>query len=199
MRRQRYRAHLERDGELSTRMILAYNPQSVEDFYRRMGYIVLDVESARKRRTTERPNNPRWVLDNRAIREACEFLGLTLPVDIKPTNVAGGRHGAHCYTPVDASGRPIKYLRDLDRVAGFRHRITVKSWLDVEQASRTLWHELCHAMQAEQVAGELSPAAALQAWKVAYRDGRAYSRKPIEVEAREYEEFATEHPLARLA
>lgn len=202
MRRQRFRAHLERAGALSERTILAYEVASVADFYRRMGYTVLHVESARKKRTCERPANKPWRHNDRAIRDAIEFLGITLPVRIKPTNVAGGRLGAHTLRPVGPGvRRQGSRVHGIEHATGLVHHITVKSWQDAEQASRTLWHELTHAMQAERELAKLPDPndlrTALRTWGRAYRDGRSYDRKPIEREAREYEEFAAEHPLVR--
>ena len=206
MRRQRFRAELSHttSNAVVSRLMLAYDADDVRDFYERCGYVVLDVRSARKKRTTERPANPPWVKDDRAIRSACDFLGITLPVTIKPTNVAGGRHGAHQFRPTGPGVRIVRgRIHGIEHTTGFVHHITVKSWLSVEEASRTLWHELAHAVQAERLLGSdplaaSDPRAAMLAWKTAYRDGTAYEHKPLEREAREYEEFAAEQPLARL-
>ena len=208
MRRQRYEAKLSpgTGNGIETRLILAYDAESVTRYYERCGYVVLQVRSARKKRTTERPANPPWKIDQRAIREACEFLGITHPVKLKPTNVAGGRLGAHQLRPTGPGVR-IKGTRihGIENATGLVHHITVKSWQSVEQASRTLWHELCHAMQAERELSAMptpwDAADAIRTWNTCHARGRGitYKRKPIEVEAREYEEFAAEQPLARLA
>lgn len=203
MRRQRWRATLRRDGETIEKLILAYTRESVAEFYARQGWEVIKVESGRKPRATTRPDNPPWDLDDRAIREAREFLGLRHPVRLKKTGAAGGRVGAHQLRPTGGlAGVKNGRLVNPDTATGLIHHITLKSWQSAEQASRTIWHELTHALQAERAASELSadtPLAAIRAWnRVAARDrGIAYNRKSIEVEAREYESFAAEHPLVK--
>jgi hypothetical protein len=69
----------------------------------------------------------------------------------------------------------------------------VKSYLGAQEASGTLWHELTHAMQAERVvkAGESwqSHTAAQARW--------TYSRRPIEIEARQMSDTMRDCLLTR--
>lgn len=199
MKRTRFTAHLS-NGE--KRVILAYDPYTAGAYYRSLGYEVdrvtkgdfrRDARKAEQRPTGARPNM-------RAIREAIEFLGITLPVEVKVTTRKGGRYGAH--TPIPTGGNAhVRNGRvsNLATATGWKHSITVKAWLTVEQMGETLWHELAHAMQFERDArpGRQRPEAVLRAWKTAYCDGTAYDRKPHEVEARSYEGFNSESPLAR--
>lgn len=203
-RRQRWEAKLSHHtrNSVETRHILAYSAEGVRNFYERSGYTVLEVSTVRRTRTTERPANKPWRVNERAIREAAEFLGLTLPVRIKPTNHAGGRYGCHELRP-EGPGVRIKNGRiyGIENATGLFHHITAKAWRSAQEANETLWHELAHAMQAER---ELSKLAApwdaldgLRAWAACADRGRgtAYARKPVEREARSYEQFAAEHPL----
>ncbi len=202
MRRTRWQAELSRDGVASTKLILAYSPESVRDFYARQGYNVRSVTRATRARTTERPANKPWRESTRAIREAADFLGLTLPVRVKVTNHAGGRHGAHQLRPEGPGVRVSNgRILNLDNATGLYHHITAKGWLSAQQASETLWHELAHAMQAERELSKL-PAPwdardGMRAWSLCAARGRGvtYLHKPVEREAREYESFAAEHPL----
>lgn len=121
-----------------------------------------------------------------AIREACAFLDVKLPVKVRVTNHQGGCMGQH-RARYDAATRT------------WSHDILVKSWLTVEQMGETLWHELAHAMQFERDALTRSsdPFTVRRAWHAAYRDGTTYRHKPYEVEARSYEHHNAEIALAR--
>lgn len=72
----------------------------------------------------------RWRVDDDALERACTVLGVRRPVTVLATSQ---RH---------TSGR---YLG----MRGGRHRITLRARLTVVEASRTLWHELTHALQRE--------------------------------------------------
>lgn len=148
------------------------------------------------------PRGGGWRLDHKAFREACDFLGLVKPIQVKQTGRAGGARGRHQLRGVTAGDRFLRgLLSEFEIAADVGHYITMKSWLDPAQASRTLWHELCHAMQSEQAIAALpvgaSPRECYDAWTTCEERGRgvAYLAKPIEVEAREYEAFAAEMPL----
>lgn len=203
-RRTRWLCELSRDGEAVTRQILAYNRESARAHYERMGYLVRSIEAHRPSKSWERPANKAWRKDERAIREAIEFFGLTLPVEIKLTSHAGGRFGAHSLMPVGGRVRIVgNRVHNISTATGIVHRITLKSWRSAEEASRTLWHELTHAMQAERALAKLTAPytahEALQAWGSCADLGKGvkYDRKPVEVEAREYESFHDEHPLTK--
>lgn len=72
----------------------------------------------------------RWRVDEAALERACATLGVRRPVTVLATSQR--------FT----SGR---YLGVRDG----RHRITLRARLTVVEASRTLWHELTHALQRE--------------------------------------------------
>jgi hypothetical protein len=112
-------------------------------------------------------------IDRAALREACEFLGITGNVEVRFNARAGRTNG--------------NYRRRYGK-----HDIMVKSYLTPAEASKTLWHELAHAMQAERVEAEGGE------WGTHSRAQRrwSYSVRPIEVEARSYEQYAEALPLA---
>lgn len=203
-RRTRYLAELSREGVNSERQILAYSELSARNYFTGRGYQVHSLTPHRPSKSWTRPANKPWRKDERAIREAIEFLGLTLPVRIKLTGHAAGRHGAHHLYP---EGGTVRHsgtrIWNIDTATGLFHHITVKSWLSAAEASRVIWHELAHAMQAEHALAELPadahPREAIEAWVACESHGRGvtYEDKPVEIEAREYEEFATEQPLAK--
>lgn len=110
-------------------------------------------------------------IDNAAVRDACELLGIGLPVDVRFSGRVGPTNGSHAFD-------------------GERHRIMLKSYLTPEQATRTLWHELTHAMQAERAGSVL-------AWGAFSRAQRSYSysNRPIELEARRMADVMGDLPL----
>lgn len=98
---------------------------------------------------------PSWDFDLDAIQRARELLGVTRPVVIGCVNARRRWTGMH-------------------HDEGATHRITVAHWHTPEGASRTIWHELSHAAQADRgVPGGTSQLR-----------GRAYDMDPREVEAR---------------
>lgn len=193
-RRTRYTFTATKYGREGNIDVLAYSLDGAIHVLTTRGYT--DV-----RRTTKPPASKAgaaWAPDWAAINHAIEFLGLTLPVDIKLTGHQGGRYGAHTFRA--ARGAFYKDFTRDTASGGMRHAITVKNWLAPEQAGRTLWHELCHAMQAEnavKAAGAVTMREQLTAWAHCSARRGNYSYRPIEVEAREYEAFNDEQPLAR--
>lgn len=185
-RRSRFTATVQRPGVgVTQKVILCYNAEQARSFYTTNGWTVLQVRKGDFVNQPAIPTGPRWKLAHRAVREAQEFLGLTLPVTIKATGHKGGRYGCHSLR-IGSNGRPY-------------HHITVKNWLDPAEAGRTLWHELTHAMQAERAAlaaGASAPSDWLAAWRTAPERMGAYRSRPIEVEARSFEAFNDEQPLA---
>ena len=103
----------------------------------------------------------RFRIDRHALKAACEQLQVYLPVDIRTHARVGGTLGNH-------------------QLTSNRHNIMVKSYLDADEASSVLWHELTHAMQAERAIRSGKP------WADEVREQRryTYSTRPIEVEAR---------------
>jgi hypothetical protein len=115
-----------------------------------------------------------WSISVSAIREAIDFLELTAPVEVK---LAAGlrRHGAH---------------RFRDGV----HVITLSTYLNVEQASFTLWHELTHAAQTDYLGR--------QEFVAAYNNEsrmHGYSGNAFEVEANQMAADMVDTPLTRRA
>lgn len=175
----------------SRKVILAYTAQGAVDHYRRLGKRVVGVVKGDYRIDAQRAEGG-WKLDRAAYREALDFLGIKWPVEIKVTSREGSRHGAH-------------------RLACVRgvvvHRITVKDYLTPEQAGKTLWHELTHAMQSERCAAKVAAdcgwderhmpiSARMEAWRETDEREGSYRTRPIEVEARKYEAYNEALPLA---
>jgi hypothetical protein len=182
MRRSRFTAYTDQ----GPKVILAYTEASVQRWFEGCGYTVSRVERGDYRRTAKRTVNPssgaQWSLDLAALAEAIAFLGLTLPVQIKQTGHRGGRRGAYSFRTKGV----LRY-----------HHITVKNWLDPAQACRTLWHELAHAMQAERHNDPFKPFVVVQqAWADSPERRGSYRFRPIEVEARSYEDYGTEVQIA---
>lgn len=179
-RRSRYTAEMY-DGE--KKVVLAYSGAEATDFYVRKGFDVLRVTKGDHRKVTKLPTGARP--NSRAIREACDFLGVALPVKVRVTSHQGYTHGMHTARPSIGGG--------------WYHDILVKSWLTAEQMGATLWHELAHAMQFERDAlnDHQTQQEIATAWKRAYLDGTSYRQKAAEVEARSYESHNDEIALAR--
>lgn len=176
MRRTRWTVTMA-DGE--RKVILDYSGDSALLYYRVKGFDPVKVVKGDYRHAEAMGDGTGWTLNRANYRAALDFFGIRLPVTIKQTSHKGGRYGAHQLRP---SG-------------GLHHHITVKSWLSPEQAGQTLWHELTHAMQAERCAAD-NPGRELVAWRQTPERRGAYARRPIEVEARSYESFNVELPLA---
>lgn len=193
-RRQRYTVTLE-SGE--RKVILAYNGADATAWFIGRGYRVEKVERGDYHHA-EASSPTGWRLNQGNLREAIAFLGIELPVRIKQTGHKGGRYGAHGFQPLRG-----KFMKNpaLDTASGgMYHNITIKNWLSPEKAGETLWHELTHAKQAEEAsASATTMRAKFNAWRTCESRGNGvtYMRKPVEVEAREYEKFNDELPLAR--
>jgi hypothetical protein len=184
MKRQRYTATFPNG---TRKVVLAYNEAEV---YIHFGWGVTGVEKGDYRLHAAAGSSdfrPAWKPDWPAIERAIEHFGLSERVQIRLTHHKSGRFGAYQLRPVGSE---------------LVHHITVKNWLSPEQASRTLWHELTHAMQAERAMRAADAAdrrAKLLAWRAANERGRGvtYMRKPVEVEARANEPLAISFPLAK--
>lgn len=196
-RRSRYTVTAQRPiVGVKQHVVLAYDAHGARRYYEARGWTVIQVVKGDLVNCA--PAAGGWTLDRAAFRAAVEFLGIKMPVQIKQTGHQGGRYGAHQFAP--ARGKFMKDARLDTASGGMIHKITVKSWLSPEQAGRTLWHELCHAMQSEQACADATTMRdQFMAWRFcsARGHGVAYNRKPIEVEARSYETFNDEKPLAR--
>lgn len=178
-RRTRYTASVlrPRTGEAQELDILAYSREGAIALAAERGYTIMSIETAAAKAQRERGGGYR--IDRAALREALDFLGIALPVKIRYTSRVGRTRGNHRL------------------VANRSHDIMLKSYLPADQASKTLWHELAHAMQSERairagqdwlaIANERNPGSSR---RIAYRV------RPIEVEARTYEQYAEACPLA---
>jgi hypothetical protein len=139
-------------------------------------YDVVSVKRAKRAKRHAPKRATGLVLDREALKDACDLLGIMLPVHVRYNGVAGGTNGTHRY----------KYGHDAPPSAGVAssapyHHIVIKSYLSAEEATSTLWHELTHAVQAER-ASRIDPRAW---WAVVRAQHRwSYRMRPIEVEAR---------------
>jgi len=109
-----------------------------------------------------------------AVIKAVEHFKLQQDVTIKWAN-GTHRHGAYRWRK------------------GVGHVITLSTYYSAEDTSRTLWHELTHALQIERAA---SKGKAYADWSAEQRR-YAYSVRPIEVQARKFAEHY--HPQLPLA
>ena len=157
------------------RVILAYDAQGAIKHYNSLGYIVLQIEKGdhrRKAKAAAVKASGGYRVDHAALRDACDLLGLTMPVRIRHSSRVGNTRGNY-------------------RHGGTYHDIMLKSYLSAEQASSTLWHELTHAMQAERAGSE-------SGWAAVLRDSHGkYQRCPLEREARQMSRTMANVPLCR--
>lgn len=175
-RRSRYTVTVEKNGFTWKRVVLAYDPEGAGDHYRRLGYVVGTVTKGDYRKTEPAQQQPQhsggFTINRAALKDACDLLGLKLPVKIR----FNGRHG-----------RTLGNYR----FKGTHHDIMLKSYHDPEQASSTLWHELTHAMQAER-------AGSTMAWNAVLSSSRGlYRACPLEIEARDMQATMADVSLCR--
>lgn len=120
-----------------------------------------------------RTNEPcSWTFDLDALAAAARELGIERPIVVGAIRGRGGhrKSGQH---HVGADG----------------HRITVLSRLPADAASRTLWHELRHAEQAERFPST-------RAWDIAYEQAGGHRGTGYVYNAFEREAIACEHDHA---
>src|SRR5947209_6748310 len=116
----------------------------------------------------------RFVIRRERLEEACKKLGISDPVELSIRSME----------------------KNKGRVRGYRDgafRITLDTYLSRRDASRTLWHELVHVMQAEREGGfEALDARAAKEMREASLEGqnqrkrfrdRTYGGTPLEREA----------------
>ena len=162
MNRKRYTVTAA-DG--SQAVVLAYSAHGAREYYSQRGLTIVRVERGdyrKKARNATIKASGGFRIDRVALADAIEFLGLTLPVDIRFHSRVGNTNGIH-------------------RFRKNRHVIMLKSYLKPKDASNTLWHELTHARQAERA---LSRG---ERWQDVTAEQRnyPYSVRPIEREANE--------------
>lgn len=195
-RRTRYRFTI--DGtEYHT---LAYSQERAEAWMHRLypnaSVVYLGTGTGRAPRAADRPPQA-FAIDQAALAEAIALLGIKLPVHVKITAHGGRTMGTHRFRAAHGT-----FMRDPERdtaSGGMVHAIAIRSWLGVEEAGRTLWHELTHAMQAErETASATTMREQFEGWRFCAARGRGitYRAKPIEVEARDHEPLNDDLPLA---
>lgn len=140
-------------------------------------------------------HNPdrKWKLDLKAVEAACVMLGITKPVYITTCGNSNNFAGDYCGFRRRVNG---KYLTEQSHIIRIRPRSIPTN------ATRTLWHELAHAMQCEVYFNCDN-----QKWDAAYdeeggrkfaqsaKQSKLYQANKFEVEAREHEKYATKFPL----
>lgn len=198
-RRTRFTAVVQKfDVGVEQKVILAYDPGGVREYYEARGWTVIAIHRGDYRYEQAKRTAGGWRVNQAALKEAIDFLGIKLPVRVKQTGRRGPQQGAHYFRQ-----RFGQFMKNPDKdtaSGGFYHHITVKNYLTAEEAGRTIWHELAHAMQAErETANAATMREAFDAWKFCSARGRGitYRAKPIEVEAREHECLNDDNPLAR--
>lgn len=197
-RRTRWTVTYLANGEEKTRQALGYDPDFIWDWYERRGYNLISVEKTPNRqRGTSAAKAPRdFSIDEAALAEAIEFFGIKQPVVIRFNGRLGSVAGNHRFrsTALHSTAQDRREVGE----AHTYHRIMIKSYLSPENASKTLWHELTHAMQAEREAGEEAAGfAGIRRWNQADARDRKYSYdvRPCEIEAREHEDLHDSLPL----
>lgn len=156
MRRQRYTVTMQ-GGE--RKVILAYSGADATDHYVKRGFKVSTAVRGDYR--AKLPSGGGWKIDRAALRDACDLLGLKLPVSIRFNSRFGNTHGNYTF-----------------RRGG--HDIMLKSYRTADQANETLWHELTHALQVERGGGTY------QAFeKLIENEKGVYKNAPSEIEARD--------------
>lgn len=150
----------------------------------------------------------RYEINEANLKEAIEFLGIKQPVYIKFHGRRARRNEtvATCtFLPTwRALGVEQRFFEKWVKETGHPgyvetyHKIVLKSYLSASYASKCLWHELCHAMQAERSSkGDPNHFGAILSWNKADDRDRQYKYddRPCEIEALAYEEFSDELPL----
>ena len=196
-RRTRYAIHMI-DGSIHTG--LAYSPE----FYSKRDDVAR-VEPYKAYLARRANAGGGWSIDADAVAEAVAFFGLTLPIKFELSARTSTTLGQHMLTPVGGGVRvSAGKIYNLDTATGWEHRVMLRSWLSPEDASRTLWHELTHAMQAERALSKVHASATIReqyhAWRFSWdrAHGRtAYTDKPVEREARAHEAYAEALPLVK--
>jgi hypothetical protein len=187
-RRKRFLVRVE--GHANPIDVLAANRQAAIDGLIRRGYKPTHIGLRPKRRRISGEDYRRqigggWKTSTAGLHRAKMDLGLKLPVEVKQHNKVGDTNGNY----------------RLSMEGGYlHHQIMVKGYLTADQASKTLWHELGHAAQAEAFVAryEGNPWDAYYAW-YRYIDslkGSTYLDRDIEVDARNQSRRAATIALA---
>lgn len=175
-RPRRARFTVYREGFSEPIVCLAWTAEGVRQHYTLAGYNVTRVVKGDYRKQEQAAALKAaggFTIDQAAIRDACDLLGIKLPVKVRTHSRVGNVTGNY-------------------RFRNGYHDIMLKSYRTAAEASATLWHELCHAMQAERAGDEAAWGAVLS------EQGRyPYRLRPIEREARKMAEDMGDILLAR--
>jgi hypothetical protein len=196
MRRKRFHATVVDAGFKRKITIMAYTPESARRWLETSGYIVLRLSAAKRRKSIAAGKAAAWEIDQRALQSAMDKLDVTWKVRITRT-ASRTKLGAH----------RLRYREPMHRP---QHSITVDKTVSPTEATRILWHELCHAAQAERAArkfateagcpvGALTGRECLTAWREDNARSRRYSydARPIEIEARYISEINKQYLLTK--
>lgn len=170
-------------GDNVPKVVLTYSADDARYYYAKRGQTVVKVtrgDYRKKARAREAAKSGGFTINQAALREAKEILGLKWPVQVR----THARHGS-------VNGN---YRCELTGGGDYYHNIMIKSYLTPEQATKTLWHELTHAMQAEREGSYAG-------WVLKHEQEHkrySYRVRPIEIEAREMSDMmAPTHSLTR--
>lgn len=188
-RRKTYIAHLTKGTAFPSPKpfeVLAFSPEDARAWLTRSGWTVHSVAPKPRRKAAAS-----WVLDPAALDAVKDFYGLQFPVYItkSATKTSAGWH-QFCFGWQLPQSAPAALRRET-----FVHRVNVDTRQSPREASRTIWHELCHAWQAE---SDLAPSG--HPWErvrpLLARQKREHrlphGKRPIEIEAASYEQHADE-------
>jgi hypothetical protein len=169
------------------RVCLAYSAETARLYMERDPDITVVSIKPAKRRKYMQGVAARWEVDDYQLARACRMLDIRWPIKITRTSstVHRGQHRVGCKREAND---PIHY-------------ITVEKTATLRQASKTLWHELAHAMQSERHVRQLEdegnvfaePHEKCQVWVSATqrRHKIRYAERPHEIEAKEIESIFT--------
>lgn len=155
--------------------------------------INLEVQEFFKNQLPLNPARAGWKVDHEVFDKTVKELNITYPIRVR---YSGGR-----YTYGTHYARAIKtglMLSPTEWEYEQHHVIVLLQNRPIEEANETLWHELRHAMQAEQYAelanrtnASISPRKLItHFYRDEYLDGNSYQNKHYEVDARN---FAAQH------
>jgi hypothetical protein len=182
---KRYLVHYRNEnGEGDVEIVALSAVQAINHIKQAPGWQVLSCKPLSRSRLPAS-----WEIDKAALHHAGRMLKLRWPVVV--TRTSSMKH----------TGRHALRAAVLEKTP--RHYITVDKAVTAERANSILWHELCHAMQAERTAAHLGAGASakdmLHAWSATSTRSRKhkYSNRPIELEARSYEQCAEQMKLTK--
>lgn len=154
MRRRRYTVYYtDREPEV----VLAYGGLDAKQWGSTRG----TVKSWREGDIRIEAKSGGWRLNRKALNEAIDLIGLKLPVKLRTDARVGSTNGNY-------------------RFRNGGHDIMLKTYLSAEQATKTLWHEPCHAMQAERAGAPQEWNKVVRSQKGIGHDDKDYEREAIE-------------------